>query len=343
MCPLGHTGPAQAETRTRCQTHTAAGAEGGSSAPERRVLFADPAPAGPRPSHPGATPPPSTGEQAARACKGKMPAEENPGGMQGHHHAGGGGGGTGAGAAGSAMNFLDERKRQLGEAMEDVAKSSAALDEIIVRSRKRRGGCGESWSASCHGAARESGIAHTEEGREGAGGARGGRGADLVEELLESILRAGDERLSSEARSRAASSAAAQLQLPPTASAAAVTSSSAAAAAAAAPASATASGHADRGASAPDAWEGGDGMASSGDALLLVTNWSRCLVRRADASGGGGGGGAIAGGRGGRGSEMVWRVRVSGICSRVTFALSFLVHGNADMVQLETVEVLFFT
>jgi hypothetical protein len=308
------------------------------------VLFAEPAPAGhPRPSLPVATHPQSGGEQAARACKGKMPAEEDLGGMQGHPDGGGGGGGTGAG---SAMNFLDGRKRQLGEAMEDVAKSSAALNDIIARSRKRRGGCGESRSASCHGAARESGSAHAEEGREVAGGARGGRGEDLVEELLESILRAGDERLSSEARSRAASSAAAQLQLPPTVSAATAASSSSAAAAAAAPESATASGHADRGASAPDAWEGGDGIASSGDALLLVTNWSRSLVRRADASGGWGGGGAVAGGRsggvGGGLEGLVWRVRVSGICWRVTFALSFLVHGNSDMVQLETVEVLFF-
>jgi len=355
--------PAQAETQVRCQARTAAGAGSGRSAPERRVLFAEPAPA----EGPAARPPPPSGgarsgarvAQAPPACKGKMPAED-PGGMRGHPGGGdggaSGGSGTEADAGGAAMNFLQGRKRQLGEALEDVARSSAALDDMMARSRKRRGGCGESTrSGSCHSAAREDSGAYAEDGGEWAGGTHGGREADLVEELLESILRAGDERVASQARSRAAASAPPlHLPLPPAAAAGPSSSSAAAAAAAAAPAAAAARSR------ATQAEEWSDvSTSSSQDALVRVTNWSRSLVRRvrgdtwapdrgpAAANGLGaaafeGNGGAEAGGvgrRGGGWEGLVWRVCVSGSCSGCAFRLSFLVNSSAESVELETVEV----
>jgi len=336
-------------------------AESGGGTPERRRLSF-----------------PRAHEPAGRPCKGKMPAEEpeGPGGTEDRpslasaSHAVGGGpvhirapaapagsgptkmlraeqaplrGLTGGdvssesarGGAGSASvvstdspGFLEGRKRKLEEALGDACKSLDSLDDLISRG-KRRGGRGSDCCAylSPEGCSRDC----TRERRV--------VGAEAMEELLETIARAGDERLLREARSRTEAAAEASSHH------------------AEGPSAAASYGAVSHGPSISDPRQH-DAQAPGGEFDVLaprlepsaerfeITRWRRSLVRRVSSGGVAGsecepGGDARDGGTSGAagGVSLMWRVQVSGACSGLPFSLSFLVSQQADSLQLEGLEV----
>ena len=113
--------------------------------------------------------------------------------------------GTGERAGGVGNEYLQGRERALGEAVGEATRSAAALDHITARklsARKRARHDEAAGGAGCSGSRVQAGTSMAEE--EG-----GMQGAVRVDELLEMIAQAGDQRLLQEARERASAGAAA--------------------------------------------------------------------------------------------------------------------------------------
>ena len=274
--------------------------------PERRVLFRSQDSA------------PSPGSPPSRQCKGKMPADEASAPKLGAWEDLSMCDTTSSSHVGDATNcsqgFLQGRKRALGEALGDVSKSSAALHDVIARSGKRQERGGD-WCSGSHRrdeALEGSSARRREAQRAGDGG---------LEELLECMARAGDERLMWEARTRAggitstfSSASLGEDDLPLL--------------------HRSPQQHPENPQQNPQIVEGGGGSeGAGGDDILEITHWRRSLVRRVE---GRGAGGSIGGEED---VGHVWRVQVSGKCSALSFVLSLIVNKGADAVVLEALEV----
>ena len=113
--------------------------------------------------------------------------------------------GTGERAGGVGNQYLQGRERALGEAVGEATRSAAALDHIMARklsARKRARLDEAAGGAGCSGSRVQAGTSMAEEDG-------GMQGAVRVDELLEMIAQAGDQRLLQEARERASAGAAA--------------------------------------------------------------------------------------------------------------------------------------
>ena len=231
-------------------------------------------------------------------------------------------GGVSGGAdrsSGESPGFLDGRKRKLEDELGHVSKLRESLNDFICRGKRRDGAGGLSGADCCAEASMEGGSrSSTRERRL--------TGEDAMEDILEAIARAGDARLSSDARARADAAG------PPTSRSGGGGTPCMTAASSSSGSSHAANPEPD--AQIADEFVGGQPPRDSHH--FQISHWRRSLVRRvssgpleegekqseASARSGGGAGHATSSG----GVGLVWRVQVSGSCSGLPFAMSFLVN-----------------
>ena len=226
-------------------------------------------------------------------------------------------------SSGESPGFLDGRKRKLEDELGHVSRLRESLNDFICRGKRRDGAGGSSGADCCAEASMEGGSrSNTRERRL--------TGEDAMEDILEAIARAGDARLSSEARARTDAAG------PPTSRSGGGGTPCMTAASSSSGSSHAANPEPD--AQVSDEFVGGEPPRDPHH--FQISHWRRSLVRRVSSgpveegerqSGAGarsGGGAGHATSRDGVG--LVWRVQVSGSCSGLPFTMSFVVNQQVS-------------